>query len=90
MVVAVCDEELLGRSFNDRKKGLSLRIGESFYKGSKVKVDESIDHVKSASIANLVGSRIVKKAVSHGIVNPLSVLVIAGIPHVQIIRMRRS
>lgn len=86
-VVAVCDEELLGKKFEDKNRGLKLEVNEAFYKGSKMELENCISYVKAGSIVNLVGSKIVKKAAECGLINPLAVIVIAGVPHAQMIKM---
>ncbi|WP_309492054.1 DUF424 domain-containing protein [Candidatus Hecatella orcuttiae] len=86
-VVAVCDEELLGKKFEDKKRGLKLEVKETFYKGSKMGLENCIEYVKAGSIVNLVGSRIVRKAAECGLINPIAVIVIAGVPHAQLIKM---
>lgn len=87
-LVAVCDEELLGKTLVDEERTLSFKVGESFYKGLKMELKDSLEYVKTASIANLVGSKIVKAAISSRLVNPLAVIAIAGVPHAQIVKIR--
>jgi hypothetical protein len=86
-LVAVCDAELLGRVFRDKKSGVIIEVKESFYKGRKAKLEESINLMRSASIINMVGARVVEKAVECGIVDPVAVLVIGGVPHAQVVKM---
>ena len=87
-LVAVCDEELLGKILVDKDRALSFKVGESFYKGSKMELEDSLAYVKAASVANLVGSKIVEAAIDKQLVNPLAVVVIAGTPHAQVVKIR--
>lgn len=86
-IVAICDKELLGRKFKDNKKGIIFEVKENFFKGDKMSIDDSLTYLKSASIANLVGERIVGKAAKEGLIHHSAVIKIAGIPHAQLIRM---
>jgi len=85
VLVAACDVEILGRTL--RRGKLLFEVRESFYKGSKMKVGEAINLIRSATIVNLVGSKIVKHAVEEGLVHPEAILVISGIPHAQIVKL---
>lgn len=85
VLVAACDVEILGRTL--RRGKLLFEVRESFYKGSKMKIEEAMILIRSATTVNLVGSKIVKHAVKEGLVHPEAILVIAGIPHAQIVKL---
>lgn len=85
VVVAVCDENLLGKKFKEGK--LRLHIKEDFYGGQLVSIKEGIDAIKEATIANIVGENIIRKLIEEGLIIEEAVIKIAGIPHVQIIKM---
>jgi len=84
-LVAVCDRELLGETFREGKLKLEVKI--DFYKGNLATISEALRSVNQADIANLVGEQIVQAAVEEGYVDASAIIRIAGIPHVQIIRM---
>jgi hypothetical protein len=84
-LVAVCDSDLLGETFREGK--LKLEVKPDFYKGSAATITEALHLVNEADIANLVGKRIVEAAVKEGYVDPSAIIHIAGIPHVQIMRL---
>jgi len=86
-VVAVCDEEILGRKFVDRKKGLKLEVNERFYRGNLVDIKDSLNLIRNASIANLVGSRIVDEALNAGLIQSRAIIRVKGVPHAQIVKM---
>ena len=86
-VVAVCDEEVLGRSFFDRERRLKLEVNEKFYGGDLMSVEESLTLIRKASIANLVGSRIVGEALNAGLIQSKAIIRIGGVPHAQIVKM---
>ena len=85
-VIAVCDADILGETFKER--GIVLQVKEEFYKGVKVSVEEAIEMIKGYNVANLVGKNIVSKAVEVGLVHEEAILVIEGVPHAMIMRMK--
>lgn len=85
LVVAVCDEELLGKTISDGR--IKIYVDPSFYGGRLVDVEEALRIIDRSTIANLIGRRIVDAAIKHGLVHPEAVTEINGIPHAQIIRI---
>ena len=57
-IVAVCDEELLGREIVDGD--LKLVVSRDFYGGALVSVDELPRYVREATMANILGNNSVK------------------------------
>ncbi|MGP3667212.1 MAG: DUF424 domain-containing protein [Candidatus Bathyarchaeota archaeon] len=88
VIVAVCDEDVLGKVFEDKDRGLKLDVKEKFYRGVKVKLTDVIQYVEKATIANIVGKKSVSLAVEKGFISSSGVLWIGGIPHAQLIKMR--
>jgi len=84
VVLAVCDEELLGKYFTDGK--LRLHIKEDFYGGSKVGREELLKALKEATIINAVGERSVSIVIGDNNVLKEAIIRICGIPHVQLIK----
>ena len=85
MLLATCDAELLGRVLRDGK--IVFEIREQFYKGPKMTVEEVIELMEQSTIVNMVGHKIVRKAIERGLVHPDAVLEISGVPHAQIVKM---
>ncbi|MFB0501080.1 MAG: DUF424 domain-containing protein [Candidatus Bathyarchaeia archaeon] len=85
VLLATCDAELLGKILREGK--IVFEIHEQFYKGPKMTVEEVIDLMKQSTIVNMVGHKIVKKAIEKGLVHPDAVLKISGVPHAQIVKM---
>ncbi len=85
VLLAACDEELLGRTL--REGELKLEVKESFYGGELVEEEALADLLMSATIANLVGSRCVGRAVELGYVDEGRVLNIEGVPHAQVAKL---
>ena len=85
MLLATCDEELLGTILRDGK--LVFKVKEEFYKGPKMPVDDAVELMKESTVVNMVGPNIVKKAIEEGLVHPEAVLDICGVPHAQIVKI---
>lgn len=85
MLLAACDEGLLGEVLREGK--IVFKIGEEFYKGPKMPVNEAVELMRDSTIVNMVGPNIVQKAIEQGLVHPEAVLNICGIPHAQIIKI---
>jgi hypothetical protein len=85
LLVAVCDREVLGETFENGE--LSLTVNEEFYGGEEVDEGDAATSLERASVANLVGERAVAFAIERGHVDEANVLDIDGIPHAQFLRM---
>jgi len=84
-MVAACDAGIIGETFREGK--LKLEVNADFYKGIKTTLTQALREIDSADIANLVGIRIVEAAVREQLVAPSAIVRIAGVPHVQIVRI---
>jgi len=85
VLLAACDEELLGKTF--REGELKLEVRERFYKGELVEEEKLEELLEEATIANLTGERCVGKAIELGYVDPERVLRIEGVPHAQMAKL---
>ena len=83
-VLAVCDEELLGKTFTEGK--LRLHVSEAFYGGDTVEEGILIQHLQRASSINLVGGRVVSIAIREGLVDADRVLTVDGVMHAMVLR----
>jgi len=81
-IVAVCDDELLGKKFEDGK--FQLDVKESFFKGkesSKEEVSGIMRDMKlEDSTFNIVGEKSVQIALETGIITKEGIRKIANIP----------
>jgi uncharacterized protein len=71
ILVNICDEELLGTTV--KGADVDMAISREYFGGDKVNESEAIDLVKSSSIVNLAGSRIVSKVVDANLASERSV-----------------
>ncbi len=85
VLVAVCDEELVGKSFAEGE--FTLTITASFYKGEAVTEEEVVDSLTHADIANLVGARAIKCALDNSFIEETNVIFVDGVPHAQMVKM---
>ncbi len=86
IIVAACDEELLGKEF--REGDLILMVNKEFYGDELVPLNVAIAKLRTATIANIVGENIVNAAISEGIIHEDAVIRICNIPHAQLVKMR--
>ena len=84
-ILAACDQEILGMTF--RGNGIKIKVSEIFYGGETVSEDVFVERTKSVTIMNLVGNRVVDRAVKEGLVSEQSVMVIGEVKHAQVVIM---
>jgi hypothetical protein len=75
-LVAVCDENLLGKQLTEH-----VKISEHFYKEKLVGKEEVLKELEKATLANIFGNEIVKITLEEGVVDEENVKEIAGIKH---------
>ncbi len=85
LLVAVCDEGLLGETFEDGE--LSLTVTEEFYGGDTVDERTVIESLARATVANIVGTRAIELAIENGFVDEANVLDVGATRHAQLLRM---
>lgn len=85
ILVAACDADVVGRIFEEND--LSLEVKKDFYCGDAMSLEECDPLLREATILNLVGEKIVDKAVNLGLVNPKNVLKIGATVHAQMVRL---
>jgi hypothetical protein len=85
VILAACDEELLGKNFEDGD--LQLQVHSSFYDGFQVDETKLVQYLQNSTIANLVGETVIQCALRAGLVSDDCIIRIKGIPHAQICRL---
>ena len=83
VVLAMADEELMGKEFADGEKVLSVG---AFYRGRLVDEKEVARLVEGATVINAVGERSIRLLGDVGV--PASPARIGGVPHAQVIFFR--
>jgi len=85
VLLAACDEELLGRTL--RSDGMRLTVSRIFYFKDLVTEEELKEMMRQATTMNLVGNVTVGVAKELGFVSDGGTLKIEGIEHAQTVRM---
>ncbi len=82
-VVAICDEDIIGKTFETKEK--QLNVSKEFYKGEQKNEEEVISIIKKADNLNIVGKNSVNIALKTNIVLKSDVKRIKNIPYLYII-----
>jgi hypothetical protein len=85
LLVAVCDDDVLGETFEDGE--VSLTVSEEFYGGEEADEQTVVNSLARASVANIVGTEAVELAIREGFVEEANVLDVESTRHAQFLRM---
>jgi len=80
-VVAICDENILGKVFT--QDDMQLDLTSTFYHGKKASVEQTIEVMNAADDLNLVGKKTITLAIKQKIISEGNVRIIAKIPYSQ-------
>lgn len=86
-VVAACDAELIGKDLPVGTAGRTVRISGQFYGERTVTKEELLGALERATIANLLGERVLQLALEGGFVGPGGTGLLGGVPHAEIFAM---
>ena len=82
LVVAICDKELLGKTYEQGNRILEVR--ESFYNGEQKEEKEMIELMKDLekedATFNIAGKKSVNAALKAGIISKEGIMKVQGIP----------
>jgi len=84
-VVAVCDEDILGKKFFEND--LVVDVDSDFFGGKPVSLDEVVDAVRGATSVNAVGNDVVGLLVDRGVVSAAGVKVVDGVKVAHVYRV---
>ena len=84
ILIAACDDELLGRKLRDGE--LRLDVSKEFYGGDRGGEDMLLSRLEAATVANLVGEEVCRIAAEHDYIDRECVMIIDGVPHAQMVR----
>jgi len=85
LFLAVCDNDLIGKKFEDEK--LQLDLTSSFFNGEEKNAEEIILLVKKSYMVNFVGKESVGFALKESLVEKDNILTIKDIPTAQMLVM---
>jgi hypothetical protein len=83
LILAICDDELLGKRFEEKEKQLDISPG--FYEGEKIDEAELARLIRKAYIVNAVGKDSVGCCVKANLCREEDAPKIKGIPYFQAI-----
>ena len=86
-VVAACDAELLGRELPVGEHGRTVKVSGQFYGEREVSVEELLWALERATVANLLGERVLRIACENGHVGAGATTTLGGVPHAEIVAM---
>lgn len=84
IMVNICDQELVGTKVNEGQ--LEVEITPDYFGQQLVSEDEATELLGTCSVANLVGKRIVDKALRMKLASGLGVRTISDIPFLMIFK----
>jgi uncharacterized protein len=82
IMINICDIELVGKEIN--KGDFVIDISKNYFLEEEIDEQEAITMLKTSSVLNLVGNRIVKLALELRLAKENSVKVIENIPFLMI------
>ena len=85
-VVAACDAELIGREL-PLDGGGTVKVTSHFYGERQVSREELLWALQRATVANLLGQRVLALASEAGHVAPAATTTLGGVPHAEIFAM---
>jgi uncharacterized protein len=86
IMISICDLELVGTTLNDGN--VVIYLSKEYFQEQVIEEVRAPELLKSCSIANLVGTRIVTQAINLRLANKFSVKYISGIPFLMIYKFR--
>jgi len=84
-ILAVCDEEHLGKTFEDEK--ISFTVSEKFFGGEAITQKELFELINEFDSINMFGDKCVEMAEKEGLISSASIIKIKGIKHAQIYKL---
>ena len=81
LIIAICDKDILGKTFSEGDKQLDL--SSNFYKGEEVGEEKLKEMIKKASVINAVGKKSIDFLEKEGLINEDNIFIVENIPHAQ-------
>jgi uncharacterized protein len=88
VMISICDLELVGKTLIDGE--LVVNLSKEYFQEQIIEENQAPELLKSCTIANLVGTRIVDLAISLRLANQSGVKHISGIPFLMIYKFKLS
>jgi len=84
-IVAVCDADILGKSFESGE--FCLRVEDSFFGGHAATAEEIAAAIRCCATANIAGNRIIAELLAQGTITEKGVKEIQGVKYSMIFRL---
>lgn len=81
-VIALCDENILGMTFEDGD--LRLKVSEIFYKGDLLNIEELKEFIQEYTSLNAIGENIINELIKLGNINANKILKVKGVPYAMV------
>lgn len=78
-VMAVCDEELIGKVISNGE--VKITISENFYRGKLMDIEEVLPFLERSTNFNLIGRDIIDAVIKHGIIKKDGIILIDEVPY---------
>ncbi len=85
VLIAVCDEDILGKTFSFGD--IDFEVKESFYRGNREKLEDIKSTLERATVLNLVGTAVVEKCIEWGYIEKDKVLRVGDTVHAQMVKV---
>ena len=85
-IVAICDEDLIGKTIEDKDK--RIEVSERFYKGKKRSPKQVLEIMKHSENLNLIGKKTVDLALKNHIIEKEGIIKIKNVPHAQMYEIK--
>ena len=80
-LLTLCDNDLLGKKFEDQQRQLDISV--SFYGGNERKEEDIKKLIKGAYILNVVGRKSIDFCIEQGVISTENIITVQNIPHAQ-------
>ncbi|MHA2059797.1 MAG: DUF424 domain-containing protein [Candidatus Ranarchaeia archaeon] len=79
MVLAVCDENTLGKTFSSGR--VTITVDPSFYQGDLVSIPTALEKINGSANSNLTGKKIIRAAIKAKLLDKDGILQIGKTAH---------
>ncbi len=90
VIIAMCDEELVGKIISEGEIVIDIDMYADFYKGELIEAKDApaVDSIDGFSSANIVGEEACKAAVKSEMIDAGNVKIVGGVPFAQSFRIK--
>ncbi len=86
VLLAISDSSIVGKTFEEGD--LQIHASKEFYCDERCGREDAVKLMKSATIVNAVGNKIIGLMTKENLVDKDSILVIKGISHAQVVTIK--